>query len=177
MSAHWAGREVSLQICGEKGLGARDTRWERRGGYKGKCSNSPASSLARCGQAEQVDRRASWAGHKQPAGTCTVAWTHVLWWADIPPVLPDIAWCECRTRDSWPEPGYPRVRAGAGSRSPYTHLLSLWPNSRLLWPSQASWLSTAGRGESFPQNLYCFDFQREFRNSFWKKMNPRPNNF
>ena len=72
------GREVSLQICGEKGLGARDTRWERRGGYKGKCSNWPASSLARCGQAEQVDRRASWAGHKQPAGTCT-AWTHVLW--------------------------------------------------------------------------------------------------
>ena len=79
--AQWVG-EVSLQICGEKGLGARDTRWERSGGYKGKCSNSPASSLARCGQAEQVDRRASWAGHKQPAGTCT-AWTHVLWCREL----------------------------------------------------------------------------------------------
>ena len=54
----------------------------------------------------------------------------------------------------------PGVGAGAGSRSPYTHLLSLWPNSRLLWPSTKPVDCELQDGaKAFPsrKNLYCFD--------------------
>ena len=118
----WAGQErVSLQICGEKGPGARDTG---TGDIKGSVTTRPfplprLAPAARCVQAEQVDRRASELS-SSPAGTCTLCWpldTRVV----MPPELTSACAPWHQTRDSWPEPGYPRVGAGAGSRSPYTH--------------------------------------------------------
>ena len=86
---------VSLQICGEKGPGARHTR---AGDLKGGSVTTrpfPLPPAARCVQAEQVDRRASPGHGSRPApvhqaGHCTghtwhspgAPWHQTLWVSD-----------------------------------------------------------------------------------------------